>query len=315
MAESGYGDLMTSKLWIVALFALTLPLVPVTAAGHPGPAPTRIELPDGWQPEGITTDGDRLYVGSLADGAIWKANPHTGKGRILAPGRPGRVAVGVEYDAWHNLIWVAGGATDTIRAHDARSGKVRAVYRFPSTTDRFLNDLVATRRGVFATDSANQELAVVPFRKDGSLRKPGAARTLPLTGALVYADGFNLNGIVRSKGKLLAVQSNTGKLFRINKRTGFTRAVDLGDYLLTNGDGLEIRRDKLFVVRNQANLVAVLDLDRRRTQATLLRELTSPDFDVPTTIARENRRLWAVNARFGTTPTPSTDYWITRVPR
>jgi hypothetical protein len=306
---------MTRKLWITALLALTLPLLPATSEAHSGPAPTRIDLPDGWQPEGITTDGDRLYVGSLADGALWKANPHTGKGRILARGRTGRVAVGVEYDAWHDLIWVAGGDTNTIRAHSARTGRVRATYRFPSVSPRFLNDLVVTRVGVYATDSRNQELAVVPFRKDGSLRRPRAARTLPLTGALVYADGFNLNGIVRSKGRLLAVQSNTGTLFRINKRTGVTRALDLGGYLLSNGDGLEIRRDRLFVVRNQANLVAVLDLDRRLTRGTLLRELTSPDFDVPTTVALEQRRLWAVNARFGTTPTPTTDYWITRVPR
>src|SRR5262245_39624761 len=30
----------------------------------------RIPLPNGWQPEGITSDGDTLYVGSLVNGAI-----------------------------------------------------------------------------------------------------------------------------------------------------------------------------------------------------------------------------------------------------
>jgi hypothetical protein len=138
---------------------------------------------------------------------------------------------------------------------------------------------------------------------------------LPLTGDLVYTSGFNLNGIVRSHGRLLAVQSNTGKLFRINKRTGVTRALDLGGYSLTNGDGLEIRRHTLFVVRNQDELIAQLHLNRRLTAATLVRELTSPDFDVPTTVALQDHRLWAVNARFGTTPTPETPYWVTREPR
>lgn len=307
---------MTRTRWSAALLALALPFIPVTTADAQTAAkPARIDLPHGWQPEGITTDGDRLYVGSLANGAIWKANPYTGKGRVLAKGRTGRVAVGVEYDARHNLLWVAGGATNTIRAHNARTGHVRATYRFPSATPRFLNDLVVTRRGVYATDSQNQELAVVPFRKDGSLRPPRAARTLPLTGDLTYTTGFNLNGIVRSHGRLLAVQSNTGKLFRISKATGRTRLVDLGGYSLANGDGLEIRRLKLFVVRNQDNLIAVLRLNRRLTHATLRRELTSPSFDVPSTAALQRRTLWAVNARFGTTPTPDTAYWITRVPR
>ena len=189
---------------------------------------------------------------------------------------------------------------------------------FPSATPRFLNDLVVTRKGVFATDSKNQELAVVPFRKDGSLRPARAARTLHLSGDLMYtadAADFDLNGIVRKHGRLLAVQSNTGKLFRINKRTGVTRALDLGGYQLANGDGLEIRRHTLFVVRNQDELIAQLHLNRRLTAATLVRQLTSPDLDFPTTVALQDRQLWTVNARFSTTPTPDTAYWITRVPR
>ena len=41
--------------------------------------------------------------------------------------------------------------------------------------------------------------------------------------------------------------------------------------------------------------------------------LTSDGFDVPTTAALARGSLWVVNARFGTTPTPRTPYWITRV--
>ena len=84
-------------------------------------------------------------IQSLANGAIWKTNPQTGQGRVLAKGRAGRVAVGVEYDAKRNLIWVAGGPTEIIRAHSARTGVVRATYAFPTDT-RFINDLAVTRR-------------------------------------------------------------------------------------------------------------------------------------------------------------------------
>lgn len=304
--------------WALGMIGVAMVLAtpaPVSAAPHSHVAPDRVDLPDGWQPEGITTDGRRLYVGSLAGGAIWQASTRTGQGRVLAPGVPGRVAVGVEYDARRDLLWVAGGPTGEIRAHDADTGDLRATYTFPSATPRFLNDLVVTRSGVYATDSMNQELAVVPLRRRHGHRLPpaSAARTLPLTGDLVYQPGFNLNGIVASKGRLLAVQSNTGLLFRISPSSGHTRTVDLGGASLTNGDGLELDGDTLYAVRNQLNLIAVVDLDRRLATGDLEAELTDPGFDVPTTVALARRSLWAVNARFGTTPTPTTEYWVTRV--
>ena len=61
-------------------------------------------------------------------------------------------------------------------------------------------------------------------------------------------------------------------------------------------------------------IVAEIRLGRHLTTGTLVRELTSPDFDVPTTATFAAGRLWAVNARFGTPPTPTTAYWITQVP-
>jgi sugar lactone lactonase YvrE len=307
------------RIWGVGALALLAALVPVQAvqARDDDHLPDQIDLPNGWQPEGITTDGRSLFVGSLADGAIWRANPRTGKGEVLAPGRTGRVAAGVEYDVRRDVLWVAGGPTSQIRAHDADTGKVLRIYRFPSSTGRFLNDLVVTRRGVFATDSMNQELAVVPFESAGdhedSLPPRSTATTLPLTGDLVYVEGFNLNGIVRSQGWLLAVQSNTGLLFRINQRTGVTHEVDLGGASLTNGDGLEIDDETLYVVRNQDNLVAVVELGDDLESGALVDEITNPGFDVPTTAALARDALWVVNARFGTTPTPETPYWITRV--
>ena len=303
--------------------ALLLTLPPVHAeAGHAGHGPSHspdtIQLPNGWQPEGITTDGKYLYAGSLADGAIWRANARTGSGEQLAEGETGRVAVGIDYDRRRDLLWVAGGDTGEIRAQDADTGEVLATYEFPSENPRFLNDLVVTPRAVYATDSFNQELAVVPLttrhrHRGGGLPPSSVADTLPLDGDLVYQEGFNLNGIVRSGSRLLAVQTNTGTLFRINARTGHTRAVDLGNAVLTNGDGLEPGRGVLYVVRNQDNLISVLDLNRRLTSGTVVDEIMDEEFDVPTTAALVRHSLFAVNARFGTPPTPDTEYSIVRV--
>ena len=114
-----------------------------------------------------------------------------------------------------------------------------------------------------------------------------------------------------------AFDDSASLLFEIDPATGLTSAVDLGGYALTNGDGLEVgsvgRTVQVFVVRNRSNLVADLRLDRDLSEGTLARELGDDDFDVPTTVARVKDALYAVNARFGTPPTPTTDYDVVRV--
>jgi hypothetical protein len=42
--------------------------------------------------------------------------------------------------------------------------------------------------------------------------------------------------------------------------------------------------------------------------------LSSPDLDVPSTATLARGSLWAVNARFGTVPDPTTaEFWVTRL--
>jgi sugar lactone lactonase YvrE len=303
---------------MVTLMVLATAAVPLgTSSAHEddgGSLPRRIALPRGWQPEGITSDGKSLYAGSLRHGGIWTADPARDTGRILSPGHEGRVAVGLDYDHRRDLLWVAGGATGRIRAHDAHTGKVVARYSFGS--GRFVNDLTVTRRGVFATDSFSSELAVVPLRPGtDSLPPASAARTLKLTGDFELVPGeFNLNGIVHVEGTLLAIQSVTGHLFRIDPATGDTQQVAVSRATLTNGDGLELHDDILYVVRNFNNQVVALEVNDRLTHASHEATLRHRSLDVPTTAAVARGALWAVNARFTTTPRPDTRYWITRLP-
>ena len=112
---------------------------------------------------------------------------------------------------------------------------------------------------------------------------------------------------------LLAVQSNLGKLWRINPRTGKAREVDLGGATLTNGDGMLLAGRVLFVVQNRLNQIAVVKLSRSLDRGRVVTTITDPDFDVPTTIAFQAGRLWAVNARFGTTDPQPARYDIVRV--
>ena len=307
---------MTRRLLapIAALLALFLLAAPV-AAHHSPPRdhfPPRIDLPDGWRPEGITAGrGTTAYVGSLADGAIARVNVRKGTVSPLAAGAPGRVTVGIDYERRAHRLWAAGGATSEVRAYDAHTGDLLQTYHF---TSGFLNDVVVTRHAVYVTDSNVQQLIVIPLRRHGGVPDPSKAFTLPLTGDIEYQDGFNVNGIVESRGWLIIVQSNTGQLFRVNPWTGKTAEIDLDGASVTFGDGMEVVGPWLFVVRNQLNEVAILRLSHWLRSADLVRTLTSPDLDVPTTLALQAGRLWVVNARFSTPPTPTTEYWLTRLP-
>jgi hypothetical protein len=304
--------------------ALSITYVP-TVGAHDGDhsstlaaaaLPARIDLPDGFQPEGITSGfRSRLYVGSVADGAIWRGSATTGTGRILVPGVIGRQATGLHID-WRGRLWVSGANNHTVRVYNALTGRLLQTYTFP--TAGFINDLAISRRAVYATDSNNQQLAVIPLGRFGRLPDPSKATLLPLTGDYVVGAGFNANGIVAKGGWLIIDQSNTGKLFRIDPKTGATRLIDTGGYNVANGDGLALRNGRLYAVRNQDNLVAVLNLGSDLLSASLVGEITSPpapnNLDVPTTATFALDRLWVVNARFGTTPTATTPYWITRLP-
>ena len=112
---------------------------------------------------------------------------------------------------------------------------------------------------------------------------------------------------------LLSVQTNTGKLFRIDPRSGVTREVDLGGASLLNGDGMLLAGRTLFVVQNRDNKIAVVKLSGSLHRGRVVATLTDPDFDVPTTIAFTAGRLYAVNARFGTTDPQPARYDIVRV--
>ncbi len=129
------------------------------------------------------------------------------------------------------------------------------------------------------------------------------------------AGQFNANGISTTPDgrALLVVQSVTGRLFRVDPQTGRATRVRLGGYTLTNGDGLLRRGNTLYVAQNRDNKVAVLRLGDRGKVGRLVRTLSRPGFDVPTTIARYRDRLYLPNARFTTTPTPTTPYWVTKL--
>jgi sugar lactone lactonase YvrE len=282
------------------------------------PFPDVIALPNSWGPEGIAIGrGTDFFVGarqmSPFQGAIFKGDLRTGEGDVLVPPQPGRYALGMKFDHRADLLFVAGGPSGAGFIYDATTGENVASLLFTSLPS-FINDVVLTHDAAYFTDSLNPFLYVVPLGRGGRLPANPSFTALPLSGDFQMTPGFNLNGIAAtSNGKsLVVVQSSTGLIFHVDPRTGIADQIDLGGAILTNGDGLWLDGRTLYVVRNQLNLIAVVELDRTLTVGAYVENITSPNFDVPTTIAEFGNSLYAVNARFST-PIPGAEYQVVRV--
>ena len=294
---------------LVALPATLLAVVLTTSAVSAVAFPPRIDLPDGWQPEGITAGRETTaYVGSLATGAIARVDLRTGAVDATFAAGVGRPTVGIDFDTRTNRIWAAGGGPNgQVRVYDAATGDLLQRYDF---TSGFLNDVVVTKDAVYVTDSNIPQLIVIPLT-GRSVPDPTDAFTLPITGDFQYVAGFNANGIVSVGGWLIVPQSATGRLFAIDPDTGVSHEL-LPAGSVTAADGLELHGRTLYIVRNQLNQVEKYAL--RGGRLVHLATIRNADLQVPTTAAWSNGRLWAVNARFGTPDPATADYWITRLP-
>jgi hypothetical protein len=300
---------MLRRLTRVVVLTILVTLVATGTAGAAPPFPEQIQLPDGFQPEGIAIgNGSTFYVGAIQTGAIYRGDLRTGEGAVITPPSDGSASIGIAIDH-HGRLFVAGGATGEGRVIDAGTGDVIRVYQLnPGAT--FVNDVVIADGAAWFTDSFNPVLYRVPLDL-------GPVETVPLTGDLVYEDGFNVNGIDATPDghTLILVQSNTGELFTADPGTGITHEIDLGGESVPSGDGILLVGRTLYVVQNQLNVIAVVELSPDLATGVVVDRLEPEGVDVPTTIDRWGNRLYAVNARFTTPVTPTTDYWITAVRR
>lgn len=289
-----------------------LSAAPVVAAPATTAFPDVIDLPDGFQPEGIAIGGGPVaYAGSLADGDIVRVDLRSGEVTTLVDVDAGP-AVGLSLSRDAGELFVAGGQSGTLTVYDTGDGTELAQAAL-TDTGTFVNDVIVTRRAAYLTNSNLAEYYRVPLDNRGV--PTGEVEVVPLTGDYELVAGFNANGIEATPdGKtLFVIQSATGTLYRVDADTGVATAVDV-DGELTAGDGIELTSARtLQVVRNQLNLVTTVKLSGDLSSGTVVDEVTDPDFDVPTTIASLGSTSWVVNARFGTTPTPDTPYTLVRV--
>jgi hypothetical protein len=308
--------------------AIAVPAVAHKGGGkHKGKRPDVIALPNGFQPEGITTSKRHtFFVGSRATGAIYKGSLRNGEGDVLVEGGTGRAATGLKVDRFRRLF-VSGAGSKAIRVYDSRTGDEIRTYPVPEAG--FINDNVVTRQGVYFTDSQVQQLYFIPFGKKGAL---GELERIPITGDFVYTAGeFNANGIEKAKGgkTLILVSSHDGALYTADAATGATKRIAVTglDGELENGDGIMRKGRKLYVVENRDGAaegvtegigeVSTVRLSRNLTSGSIVREISDARFEVPTTIARSGGRNYVVNGKFNipNPVPPTTPYEVVKVPK
>lgn len=294
-----------------ALMAAVATASPANAA--PSAFPDVIQLPGGFFPEGIASgSGTDVFVGSLADGAIWKGDLRTGDGEVLVEGTPGTVSVGLDYDQRSGSLFVAGGPGGTGSVYDGDSGELLAQFDLGAG---FINDVIVTRTAAYFTNSFAPELYEVPLDAKGAVAGP--VRAIPLSGDFAFVPGgFNANGITATAdgATLIVAGSSAGTLYTVDPATGAATAIDLGGTAIS-GDGLVLLGLTLYVNENSFNRVAVVELSPDLSSGRIVDTLSSSAFDVPTTSAVFGSSLYAVNAKFGTPALPTTPYEIVRVDR
>lgn len=311
---------ITQPNWRRPLFILLVVMISLITMGSAMAAtfPDVISLPNGFRPEGIAVGkGSTFYVGSIPTGAIYRGDLRTGEGEVLVPAQGGRAAIGLKFDDRTGYLFVAGGPTGFAYIYDGETGDNIGSIQL-ETLPSFINDVVITKDAAYFTNSFQPFIYKVPLENNGELPTPLTSEAIPLGGEYQFTPGaFNANGIAATpNGKtLIIVNSTEGALYQVDPETGVATRITLEGGNVQAGDGILLQGKTLYVVQNQLNRIAVVELSPDLSSGTIVDTITDSDFDVPTTIAKFGSSLYAVNARFSTPPTPNTTYTVVRVSR
>ena len=282
---------------------LTVPLVAATAptafASEGDNAKIYVLPGDSVFPEGVATDkSGKFYVSSAANGTIYVGSERTPTLSIFsAGGSDGRTsATGMKVDR-QNRLFVSGAGLGKIFVYNTQNAALIKSFDVGQTPS-FVNDVTIVKNGdAFFTDSLSPSIYRV-YEQNGSL---AFERWLDLPGsAITYVPGFNLNGIAAtSDGKaLIVIQSNTGKVFKIDVASKLASEININGAVLTGGDGILLQGHQLYVLRNAAQLLITLKLSDSLTDAQVVGVFTHPKFQFPTTFAKLDDKFLFANSQF-----------------
>lgn len=274
---------------------------------------TVFALPKGFRPESIVIgEPDQAYLGSLADGSIYRLDLSDGTGEFVFQGSGGP-AGGVKL-APTGRLYVAGGFAGDARVIDVQSGELVATYQLAEARPCLVADVALALGAAWFTDAFYPVL----YRLDDA-ESDGKVTEIPLSGDCRYETGeYNIGGIASTPDgqALLISQANTGEVFRVDPVTGTTQRVDLAGELLPSVDGLTICNSTLYAAMGLANEVAIVDLSDDGTSGSIRKRLNSEQFDVPTSVAPQGAFLYIVNAQLdGRELDPAAEYTVVAIQR
>jgi sugar lactone lactonase YvrE len=290
---------------LMILTALLAAPTPAIAKSPSHQVNSVIVLPGAKSAEGIAKGpGSTFYAGELFTGDIFRGDIRRGTAERFIDAPDGRQALGMIFDRGHDLLFVAGGFTGQAYVYDTRSRTTVASYQL-GAAGSVINDVTLTPHGVWFTDSAKAVLYFVQVKHG---KPAGTFTTLPLSGPAAELTGqFNLNGIrAADQGRVLIVAHSTnGALYTVNPKTGASAVI--AGISVPSVDGIELSGKTLWAVQN-TNQITRIRLNRDMTAGTIVKVITSPNFEVPTTAARFGNILAVVQAKFdtGIPPTAAT---------
>lgn len=301
--------------------AATLALVTACDDEEPvvPPLPSSYTLPgDAVYPEGVTVREDtrELFVTSFTQGTVFRGKLDTEALEVFLPaGQDGRAAAnGLTYDPGRKRLIVTGGMSGLAFAYDAASGALQGRFdngvprsNDPMRPTTFVNDVAVLSTGdAYFTDS----LVPTIWRAQASQIGKGNELVqlepwLDLRGtALEYVYGsdlissLNLNGIVATPdGRyFIVVQTNTGKLFRID--TASKAVALISGVSIPGGDGLVLKGRTLYGIHIDPNPVLKFELAADYLSGTPVPIEAPAGLKAPTTAAIAGDRLLIVNSQF-----------------
>ena len=254
-------------------------------------------------PESVGVDiaTDDAFVGSLADGTLYRLG---GDGEVetwSAAGQDGRGSVaGVKIDD-RGRLWAAGGYEGRLWVYDLDSRALIARLDMGSRPS-CANDIAFANGVAYVTDSLIPRL----FRVTGD--PPELTPWVDLAGqGIPWPEGLNLNGIVTTPDglHLVACQTNLGRFWRFSLADGSVSEVLLAGGPLPHCDGLARSGSLLYVAVNARDMLAVVDLADDGATGKVRTLVTSDAFAFPTAVAVVRDRLLVVNGqldKMGGTP-------------
>jgi Cu-Zn family superoxide dismutase len=261
--------------------------------------PPEIEFPEG---VGSDTQG-RIYVASAMTAAVARLAPDGSSPEIFAAPNliVARTAtnfartLGLKVDAL-GRVWVAGGRTAQVTVLGA-DRKVLARLAIPRAGS-VLNDLVVLPDAAYVTDTPQPILWRIPL----SGTQIGAPEPwIDFTGTpLEYGPGRNVNGIAAdAAGKyLIVVQMDKGLLFRIDTATRAVTPIDIGGEALSNTDGLVLRGDTLYAMRQAEREIVTIKMAPDLSSGKVVSRFHDPALGWIATAAISGDELFVVNTQF-----------------